>query len=177
MVFEQNSNFSTVWAWENEATKKRGDGIRKSKVPFLTSFMIASGQVYLPKKDGKKLVDLLERLALGHSRWNYRCLSRLLEFNWSNEIGLKFRMFLDFESEQLLKKIPPNSVFCWFFACRWAEQVLPDVAELCKKIQNKSQTIIDACCFKALFKSRFYDFVPLLPSKLGAFQFLWVIKS
>ena len=62
---------------------------RGSKVPFLTSFMIASGQVYLPKKDGKKLVDLLERLALGHSRWNYRCLSRLLEFNWSNEIGLK----------------------------------------------------------------------------------------
>ena len=165
-----------MWAWENEATKKSGDGIRKSKVPFLTSFMIASGQVYLPKKDGKKLVDLLERLALGHSRWNYRCLSRLLEFNWSNEIGLNRGCFWILNRSNYKEN---SAKFCFWliFACRWAEQVLPDVAELCKKIQNKSQTIIDACCFKALFKSRFYDFVPLLPSKLGAFQFLWVIKS
>ena len=139
MVFEQNSNFSTVWAWENEATKKRGDGIRKSKVPFLTSFMIASGQVYLPKKDGKKLVDLLERLELGHSRWNYRCLSRLLEFNWSNEIGLNRGCFWILNRSNYKEN---SAKFCFLLIfclpLSWAS-----VTRCCWIVQKKSKQITD----------------------------------
>ena len=128
-----------MWAWENEATKKRGDGIRKSKVPFLTSFMIASGQVYLPKKDGKKLVDLLERLALGHSRWNYRCLSRLLEFNWSNEIGLHpgcFWILNRSNYKETSAKFCFLLIFC--LPLSWAS-----VTRCCWIVQKKSKQITD----------------------------------
>ena len=161
-----------------EKMKLQKTASRNKKIKSSVSYLYDRQRpgVLAKENDGKKLVDLLERLALGHSRWNYRCLSRLLGFNWSNEIGLN-RGCLWILNRSNYWRNSAKFCFCWFFACRWAEQVLPDVAEWCKKSQNKSQTIIDACCFKALFKCRFYDFVPLLPSKLGVFQFLWVIKS
>ena len=73
-----------------EKMKLQKTASRNKKIKSSVSYLYDRQRpgVLAKENDGKKLVDLLERLALGHSRWNYRCLSRLLGFNWSNEIGL-----------------------------------------------------------------------------------------
>ena len=102
---------------------------------------------------------------------------KLIERNW-----FKSRMFMDFVTEQLLKEFRAKfdkTELCWFFfLLSKCYQMLQTSGS--KKVKTNHQRLLtnveDACCFKALFKSRVYDFVLLLPSKLGVFQFLWVIK-
>ena len=66
-----------------EKMKPQKTASRNKKIKSSVSYLYDRQRpgVLAKENDGKKLVDLLERLALGHSRWNYRCLSRLLGFN------------------------------------------------------------------------------------------------
>ena len=139
-----------------EKMKLQKTASRNKKIKSSVSYLYDRQRpgVLAKENDGKKLVDLLERLALGHSRWNYRCLSRLLGFNWSNEIGLN-RGCLWILNRSNYWRNSAKFCFCWFFACRWAEQVLPDVAEWCKKVKTNHRRLLTRAASKHFLNADF----------------------